>query len=211
MVNYLIKALNDMHYPKKGGGIDKFLPRLVVVIPDWDIIKYLDFATYGVEEVFHSTIRWMITNFTCAIEAKKDDIFKAKPGALKSGEPKFIWVKVIKRMRGYDRTMTVRNRFNATLEVLLAEKNHHFLIDVEPSLDDAAYFTSQNELNADGRVCYWKEIDECIRLFEMDKLPLTPLNDPCRNDNRLQSAYQQRYKLPLIPPSNFNSNQRTTH
>ena len=107
---------------KKDKENSRFLPRFVVVVPDWDIIKYVDHADYGVEEIFRSTIKWMINNMVRAVEVEKDDIFKAKPGAIKSGELKFIRVKVIKRLRAYDKAMTVRNCFNAMLEVLLSEK-----------------------------------------------------------------------------------------
>ena len=210
MVNCLIKALNDMNEIELDANDNpkdntKFLPRIIVIVPDWDIMKYLDHDSFGVEEVFGEPLTWMVEKMIEAIEDKKKAMYKLRPGSLTPGEPKFIWIKAIRRFIGYDRTMTVRNRFNKILEALLAKKKHHYIMDVDPKINNADYFLQTNQLNGEGRVRYWKEVNECLKLFEDDKLTLAPASDTERSDNRHQSSQQQNYKLPPLPPKRENN------
>ena len=201
IVNCLTKAINDKSRAKVDPEkiTDKFLPRIVVVIPDWDVIKYIDHDDYGVDEVFGGMIKWMIETMIKTVQDKKDQMMKIKPGSVTPGEPKFIWVKVIQRLGStYDKAMSVRNHFNKLLEMLLAEKKHHYIIDMDPQLQDSKYFNPSNELNADGRVKFWNEINESVDLFEVDKLKLQPAANPDTADNREQTTQQKRFRLP--PP-----------
>ena len=58
IVNSIVKALNDTHK----------LPRFIIIIPDWDLLRYFDHSTYGVEAVTHCVVGWMISNIIKAIE-----------------------------------------------------------------------------------------------------------------------------------------------
>ena len=98
------------------------LPRFIVIVPDWDILKYLDHNTFGVEQVIHKMISWMTNNIICAVEVKKDQLYKIQPGSVTSGEPKIIWVKMIQRMRTFEKILTVRVKYNSFLESCMAER-----------------------------------------------------------------------------------------
>ena len=119
IANCLIKALNDKNVDDKEGNklveqsFNHFLPRIIVVVPDWDIIKFLDHDDYSVDEVFGNAIRWMIDAMIEAVDDKKRQMKLLRPGSLMPGEPKFIWVKVIRRLGAYDKAMSVRNRFKS--------------------------------------------------------------------------------------------------
>ena len=86
----------------------------------------------------------------------------------------------------------------------MAERRRHFIIDPNPILRDAAYFTRSNDLNGDGRILFWKEVDECIRLFNMHKLKLMPRKggDSNKLAEKTDSAAQLRFKLPPPKPKN---------
>ena len=101
-----------------------------------------------------------------AIEAKKDQLYKIKPGSVITSEPKIIWMKMLQRMRSFEKILTVRAKYNSVLESALAERKYHYIIDPNLILRDAAYFTRINQLNGDGSILFWKELDECIRLFD---------------------------------------------
>ena len=111
-------------------------------------------------------LKWMITAMVRSVEAKKEALYKCKPGALVDAEPKFIWVKMMKRLCGYNKILALRNKFNAQLEQLLSERRHHYIIDMDSRINNPCMFTNINELNGEGRIEFWKEIDDAIRLFD---------------------------------------------
>ena len=121
-----------------------------------------------------------------------------KIGAVTTAEPKFIWVKMLQRMRSSDKVLTVRSKFNWMLETLLADRKHHYVIDVNPILRDHEYFNNLNDLNNDGLILFWKEIDECIRLFDKHKLSLRP--QKTEKDEKNDSVVQIHFKMPPPPP-----------
>ena len=189
MVNSIVKALNDAHK----------LPRFIIIIPDWDLLHYSDHNTYGVEAVTQWAVGWMVSNIIKAIEMRKDQIYNSKRGAVVATEPKVVWVKMLQRMRSYDKILTVRSKFNSTVETLIANKWRHYIIDINPILCDVAYFTKTNQLTGEGIILFWKEINECIKLFDACKLQLMPCKDILW-DEHTDSAAQLKFKMPLLPP-----------
>ena len=141
----------------------------------------------------------MIAQMTRAITAKKEYLYKIQPGSVISTEPKLVWIKMLQHMATYEKILTVHSKYNAMLECILAEKRDHYVIDINPILRDAAYFNRNNELNGEGRVLHWKEIDECIKMFDYRKLTLHPRKDPLdKREQKSDSAAQLRFKLPLV-------------
>ena len=140
------------------------------MIPDWDILHYIDYFDYGIEMVCDAVIDWMVTQVERIIEAKKEQIYKIKPGAVMSSEPKVVWVKMLQRMTTYEKILTVRSKFNQTMERIMSERRNHYILDVNHILRDPTFFTRENRLNGDGKVLYWKELDECIKMYDYHKL-----------------------------------------
>ena len=195
LVNCLIKTTNE---------IEK-LPRIIVVVPDWDILKFINHTSYGVVEITDKIVRWIVTNMQRTIDARKDRLMNLKPGALATGEPKVIWVKMINRLAAYDQTLKKRCKYNAMVENILVEKSNHYLIDLHPMVNDANLFTALNDLNGDGCFAYWKEFDTCIKGFDTRQLTLMPEKDGERKNSSVnQSAMLHRFKLPPIPPAKKN-------
>ena len=191
MVNCLIKAIHDKECVR--------IPRFVVVIPDWDILRYFNHNTFGIEKITEETIEWMMSEMVKAVEDKREQLFKIKPGAVISTEPKYVWIKMMQHMAQYDKVLTVRAKYNNTLESILADRSGHYVIDVNPILRDPAYFTGNNELNAEGRILFWKEVDECIHLFDRRKLTLKPRKNP-RDTTAPKSDSAAELRFRLLPP-----------
>ena len=168
LLNCLLKALNE----------NNNLPRFVIVVPDWNLLQFMQHNGFGIMEMTAALVRWMVTNMLWAVGSKKEQLRMVKPGALISGEPKIIWVKMIKRLRGYSKLLAVCNKFNQVMEKVLAAKKSQYLIDLSPAINDSDLFTSANELNGDGRVTFWKELDNCLQLFDDHELPLMPSRHP---------------------------------
>ena len=99
LVNALIKALND----------NNKLPHLMIFMPDWDIVNYVNYFQSGVKEIFNETINWILAQVMRAIQSKKDSLAHRKPGAVITSQPKVIWVKMMERIGGeFDRAFTAR-------------------------------------------------------------------------------------------------------
>ena len=174
LLNAFIKALNNVT-----GGKEKKLPHLVIFIPDWDLVKYVNYHKPGVKDMFSSILSWIMTNANRAVQSKKDSLSHRKQGAVIDSEPKFIWVKMIERVGGeYERALTVCYQFNASLEDELASHKKHYILDVGKAIAESYYFTARNQLNGDGKHKFWHEIDEWIEKFDHDKDVLKPVKQP---------------------------------
>ena len=192
IVNCLIKAIMNKKCYR--------LPRFIVIIPDWDLLKYINHNTYGIEVIFTRVLNWMMTMMVRAVDAKRDMLFNIKPGSVTSMEPKYVWMKMLQRMPSSNKVLMVRSKFNNVLKTLLADHTNHYVIDINPILRGQEYFTMQNTLNEEGKLLYWKELDECIRLYDKRKLTLRPRKNPYDLDApKSDSAAQLRFKLPPPP------------
>ena len=165
LVNAFTKAANE----------NNKLPRMVVFIPDWDIVKYVNYFQLGVKDMFSQILGWIMTNVMRVIQSKKDKLEHRNAGSIISSEPKIIWVKMIECIGGeYNRALTTRYRFNAALENQLAARKNHFVFDIGKAIADPGYFTMWNDLTGDGKSRYWCELDNSIQMFEYDKDPFKP-------------------------------------
>ena len=164
LVNCLIKALNE----------EEKLPHIIVMIPNWDIVQHMGHTSFGIIKMSTRVLHWIITNVDHAVAAKKDRLNKLHPGAVVHNEPKIIWVKMMNRLFQYDKFLTIQRKFNTVLENLLADRKGHYLVDLHPALNDATLFIAPNNLNGDGMAVFWKELDDCIQMFEDKDLTLLP-------------------------------------
>ena len=168
LVNVLIKALNNKELIR--------LPRIIVFVPDWDIVKSAAYFKSGAKRFYDVVLNWVMLHAERAIEAKRDNLARRRPGSVVYSEPKIIWPKMIERVGGeYDRALTVRYRFNAALEDQLASRKKHYIIDVGKKIADSNYYTNRNQLNGDGAHIYWREVDKWIEEFDHDKEKLKPI------------------------------------
>ena len=84
------------------------LPKYIVIIPDHDLIRDIDYFGYGASDVFSASIIWLATEFDKKIKRCTQQLFKKKPGT-----PKIIWVKVLKHpyngFQEFDQLMALQN------------------------------------------------------------------------------------------------------
>ena len=64
ILNQLIKELNK----------EIALPRFVIVIPDWDILKMINHFGYGVSGMIGKTLNWLIIEMQKSIKGRKDTL-----------------------------------------------------------------------------------------------------------------------------------------
>ena len=160
-MNCIIKALND----------SVKLPRIILFIPDLDIIRYicrtvtvLDADLSDLHLFVEGALNWIINQVAWAIDAAKDNLQRRKPGAILSYEPKMVWVKMMDRIGTGSRSksLALRNIFNTTLGDKLSGRTGHFIIDIDQAMDDASFFDADNHLNEYGRHHFWLALDKII-------------------------------------------------
>ena len=144
------------------------LPRFLLIIPDWDLLRFLIQSTIsagmGIHQMITDILSWIVTNLARAIQSKKDSLLHRRQGAVIEGEPKIVWVKMLNRHAEYNCILTFRTRFNNILEQLLANRKHHLIMSVE--MEDTNYFAPCNLLNAEGKTKFWRDIDQQIEKYE---------------------------------------------
>ena len=167
--NSFMSAIND----KKS----LLLPRMIILIPDWYILHFINHYSYGVSMMSGKCIDWLLNNMERVIEAKKDHLHCRRVGAVMPNEPKIIWIKMINRSNK-QKIPAVRNKFNHALEDLLADRRYHYILDLGKMVEDARNFTYNNLLNARGQDVFWLEIDRLIEHFDYHKEHLRPMKQP---------------------------------
>ena len=68
----------------------KTMPRMVIIIPDNDIIKHnsISFYDYGAKKMCEMIVSWLVNNINKAITGRREDMKHLKPGSVMQGEPK---------------------------------------------------------------------------------------------------------------------------
>ena len=143
LVNSLIKGLNDS--PTK-------LPRFILILPDADILRFLNFYTYGVTTVTGCCLTWIINTMDRLIETRKEQLRRRRPGAIVADEPKVIWFTMMNRPGiHYSDLYAVRHKYNKNLKELLDQKTNHFLLDVNDTICHPMHYISSKYMNARGK------------------------------------------------------------
>ena len=163
--NSFMSAINDKKSP--------LLPKMIILILDWDILQFMNHYSYGVSMMSGKCIDWLLNNMKRVIEAKKDHLRCRRAGAVMSNEPKIISIKMINRSNK-QKILAVRNKFNRALKDLLADSRYHYILDLGKMVEDARNFTNNNLLNARGQGVFWLEIDRLIEHFDYHKEHLRP-------------------------------------
>ena len=195
LLNPLIHGLNE----------EPFLPKLIVVIPDIDMLKYLAINGKASSLVIGSTLHYAIMQFDLYIEKRKQDLASKCPGALIPDDtyPKIIWVRIPRRPKVIARDIFAnRGRFNSIIEERLfdGKETSHFIISIEIPQDE---FTLTGDLSSTGKASFWKEMNEGLKKFDKQEITLKPRQ---RNQPNQEVAKDQRKKEEMGKA--LNSNQR---
>ena len=66
IVNGLVEAFNKYHT----------MPRFIIVMPDWDILKFINFYEFGVSKIIGTMMVWLVEAIADAIDGKKANMKK---------------------------------------------------------------------------------------------------------------------------------------
>ena len=165
ILNCFIESLNKYHT----------IPRFVIIFPDWDIVRYLNYEAFGISHIIGKCVEWLVEEFSKAISIKKEDMRSVRPGSVTTLEPKFIWVKMIERPgHAASKHMLNREKFNAVLEQTLHGTKSMYIMGIERKTIDKSCFDMSSGLNSRGKCAYWAEFDRMLRKFDKQELSLRP-------------------------------------
>ena len=183
------------------------LPRFLVFIMDKDFIQNINFFGFGATRVMEIVLTWLVKEVNKCIKRRKTDLFNVKPGAISLDQTKIVWVKMIKRPYGgmseFDQVFALRNRFNNAIDNVLQDtKPINYVLSIQVDEHD---FYPNGELTEQEQRAYWKEVNDCLALFDQDKINLKPKGLKDNNPGN-RTANDQR-KLPT-PPRKGKGNNR---
>ena len=78
MRNQLVKAISQ----------ETLLPKLIVVIPDVDLINLISYHGYGISDVYGRIVHWLAAEYNKIVECHKDNL---QNKSLKEDYPQFVW------------------------------------------------------------------------------------------------------------------------
>ena len=142
------------------------------MIPNWDIMKYVDHNRSNFDVIIGTILNWLINAINRAVQSKKDMLYSRKPGSIVSSEPKIIWVKTLYRSEFAKATHARADQFNNLLNNLLLKKKFHHIMSINSALDMAEFYTSEDQLNDEGCVIFWKEMDKLLEKFDYKEISL---------------------------------------
>ena len=196
IVNALIHGLNEKPDTKYAA----FLPRFIIIAPDWDVIKYIGHYKYGFTIIAQMITNWMVEEVNKAIQKRKDDLQRIKSGATIQYEPKVVWIKMVDRVSQVDKALAVRHKFNSILEDTLVDYSGHFILDVSSTMKDPSFFIEAG-VAREGAIRFWLEVNDIIEKFDKREISLNPIKS---------SENQTRFKMPPPPPRRKSPQRKTS-
>ena len=202
--NYTVKAYSTNPLTVKYGAIvrlvnalinginaNKYLPRIIIIAPDWDIVNQIKGRT-GATDIF-TVMEWVVTSMNRAIETRQDDLGQFTDGAVAYGEPKWLWVKMIDRVGVVDTSLAFRGKFNRALENVLIGRRAHYILGVNKQMANQNYFDGTGQLNGDGGLRYWLEINSILRDFDYQKKEVCEVIKPKKSHHRRKQSRRKSF------------------
>ena len=188
--NNMMERINEKH----------LLPRFIVVMPDWNILQEIKFDDYGVSKIIANNIEWLVFEIESAIARKKKELSKIRKGTVAFSEPKVVWLKMIARPLP-SRVLALRRKFNVILEETLCNTDGMRIIDVQDSIK-RMHFDHSNKLTSDGRIAYWRAVDQHMKKLDQHKEEYYPTPVVSEAQKQAQEDKEPKFWLPKLPPFN---------
>ena len=198
LLNSFIEALNE----------NTKLPRYVIMIPDWDIVRSTNFD-YGATTMFEEMIGYLCKQINKCITRCRDDIMSKKPGALSSTfEPRVIWICMINRpiedSKDMKELMIHRGKFNRTLDNNITKERYMYIMNINAFEEDSGNLLNANfHLTKEGKQEFWSEVSQQLKRFEYNEINLKPVNHKKKKSTPNNNHFENRWHLPKPPPRKF--------
>ena len=187
--NALVQGLNEQNV----------MPRIIIMITDLDILRFLNFFGFGESHVIGEALNWLLINCERSIKSKHEEYRKKKPGALVAGEPKMIWLGIPERPM-YDHKFTPAIRkFNCILADLVEKKENNEYLSISDHLGlTQANYHQFFKLSGRGETSFWQAIDGAIEEFDVLRAQEKDKDQGCDDHEDLRTISIDENKKPQI-------------
>ena len=154
------------------------MPKYIILVPDKDLIKAMKFYNFGISKMLGTLMNWLSNGFERQLEARKDELFNKRAGAIYSTDTRLIWMRMIEqpplepRSPAYS-VQATRNKFNAVLDNLVDWRCNTRVTSIL-SLEFNKHFNNLGKLTLEGKRQYWKEFDYMFKKFDRKEISLKP-------------------------------------
>ena len=155
------------------------LPKYILIAIDKDLIESLKSFDFGAQILMEDAVSWLVEKLDKALYWRKEDIRSKKPGALTGpGEPRLIFINIIDRPRNTDprkhNVFKLVSKANDAIEKVVHKYKRMYHIMYIESVNEFLHFDYQGHLTPNGRIQYWKEVDDKMRRFDKGQIDLNP-------------------------------------
>ena len=147
---------------------------------------------YGSSLIMGKCLHWLMLQMACVIQEKKQALRYYKPGAITDLEPKLIWMKMLETPNASRTLSLLRAKFNVILEQILHQTGNGLLLDPSPVPNHRFvkhWFDPNGNMFHQGKISFWKYLDEKIRRFDIEKKGLDP-HVPTVTDPEVQKGIE---------------------
>ena len=157
MANLLTFALS-----KKCDGKLLPLPRIIVVVPDNDLLRTMDGYTNELAKPFCRILNFIMTEYSRAVASYKENL-PAK--CVRTDSPQFLWIQLPSHVNFRDND--IRYKFNKCLEEVAKMHQNVTTLVLKKVWDrkDCQLYLQSNKFSFDGYRACWEAVDKTVRCF----------------------------------------------
>ena len=167
----------------KGLKEQKYLPKLIVVVLDDDLIKYLNFNQYGFSYASRCLLSYIMIEFKRILEAHAEHL--PKKAKHTDDAPKFVWIQPPLHRNFTNNTL--HNKFAKVCDEMARIHPNNFTLELKKGWDehdDHLYLKDYRCFTDAGLVAYWRAGDKTIKYA--DTILIKKINKKKRVSEKLQ-------------------------
>ena len=167
VVNTLTEVINKKHA----------LPQFLIIALDKDVIEDVDVFDKDAPILIEMAVDWLVKQISMTVRRKRAELLDKKPGAIYTGDPKIIFIQMIRRLEYYgdnkkQAIFDCRAKYNDALNNAVSRINHRIM--TINSCNTTGHFDVKGNLSTKGKTAFWHEIDDLLDRFDRDKVKLLP-------------------------------------
>ena len=154
------------------------LPKIMLIMLDADLLRDLDVFDDNSIKDMKTVTSWLMRQLNMIVRRRRASLLEKKPGAIYTGDPKMIFVRMIRRIDKYqhgtklDQIYGLRSKFNDHLNDMAAQIEQLML--TINSCNTSGHFDRWGNLSQKGKTDLWYEVDDLIERFDIGKVKLLP-------------------------------------
>ena len=157
MRNQLVKAIQQ----------EILLPKLVVVIPDVDLINAIPYEGYGISDIYGRIVHWLAAEYNKIIECHKDNL---QNKSLKEDYPQFVWFPPPQNKNFSENAL--RSKFAKSVKASLhIQRNHMMLKLIKIWTYDNDNLATNSSYTPEGFRKFWASVDSAITFWANNLAP----------------------------------------